>query len=360
MSDLQRVLAETGIITSKLIVPQMGSVGLSNSTTKFYVKDKLIYTSATDNVPKSAILETGTIKEKSVEIYKTDNSETGASKWKVGLEEQGDEEFVIKDLVNNVDRITIDGTTGVITFNPPLPPAPPSTPTSGFTYQFNTQGLTQYNIPAYSYGLLGQGGYYDIGTGNQMFNSIFTGAPITPLAWNQTIAPVTIPSGQLIINQSVFPGNIQYGFRTFDPLRLPVVVNLRGSMFPGSPAQPIDGAIVNTIPMHNTGGGATFTTCFNFTVGIVKRKFTGIGLVVDDIYEQEFCVPFRGTGYPGDLVYFNATFNIVMEFADGIGQEYEYVPFLNHNATDFSTGTAGVPLRWREVTCTFFTQENIV
>ncbi len=358
MVDIQRTLAETGIITSKLIVPQMGNVGLSNSTTKFYVKDKLTYTSATDDVPKSAILESGTIKEKSVEIYQTTNAETGASKWKLGLD-INDDDFVIKDLVNDVDRITIDGTTGVITFNPPL--SIPTTPTSGFTYQFNTQGLTQYDIPAYSYGFVGQGGYYDIPTGNQIFNNLFTGTPLgPPRAWNQTISPVTIPSGQLIINQSIIPGNIQYGFRTFDPARLPVVVNLKGSMFPGNPAQPIDGAIVNATAMHNTGGSALFTTCFNFTVGIVKRKFTGLGVVVDEIFEQEFCVPFRGTGYPGDLVYFNATFNIVMEFADPIGQEYEYVPFFNHNATDFSTGTAGVPLRWRDVVCTFYTMENII
>lgn len=337
--------------------PQLGARG--HNIQKVYYKKTtgLEFVEAESEIIKARLDQFGNLKDKSLQIYKTDNADTGTSKWKVGLEEVLDDDFVIKDLVNNVDRIKIDGTTGVITFNPPL--SIPTTPTSGFTYQFNTQGLTQYNIPAYSYGFVGQGGYYDIATGNQIFNTIFTGAPITPLAWNQTIAPTTIPSGQLIINQSVFPGNIQYGFRTFDPARLPVVVNLRGSMFPGSPAQPIDGAIVNTIAMHNTGGTSNFTTSFNFTCGIVKRKFTGAGLVVDEIYEQEFCVPFRGTGYPGDLVYFNATFNIVMEFADAIGQEYEYVPFLNHNATDFSTGTTGVPLRWREVVCTFYTQENI-
>lgn len=352
-----RLLGGDCRISRYLNVPQIGLPGTANSTTKFYVADKLQFIKGDGDIPKCAIKDDGSIKEKKIEIYKTDNADTGTSKWKVGLEDIGDDDFVIKDLVNNVDRIKIDGTTGVITFNPPL--SIPTSPTSGFTYQFNTQGLTQYNIPAYSYGFVGQGGYYDIATGNQVFNSIFTGAPITPLAWNQTIAPTTIPSGQLIINQSIFPGNIQYGFRTFDPARLPVVVNLRGSMFPGNPAQPIDGAIVNSIAMHNTGGGSNFTACFNFTCGIVKRKFTGLGLVVDEIYEQEFCVPFRGTGYPGDLVYFNATFNIVMEFADAIGLEYEYVPFLNHNATDFSTGTIGVPLRWREVVCTFYTQENI-
>jgi hypothetical protein len=40
-------------------------------------------------------------------------------------------------------------------------------------------------------------------------------------------------------------------------------------MFPGAPAQPIDGAIVNNTAMHNTGGTSNFTTCFNITVGVL-------------------------------------------------------------------------------------------
>jgi hypothetical protein len=361
MSSLPtRLLGGDCKISRTLYVPQIGFPGTANSTTKFYVADKLQFINAEKDIPKCAITDEGTIKEKKVEIYKTDNADTGTSKWKVGLEEVGDDDFVIRDLVNNVDRIKIDGTTGVITFNPPL--SIPTTPTSGFTYQFNTRGITQYDIPAYSYGFVGRGGYYDIATGRQIYNNIFTGAPIgSVLAWNQSIAPTgSVPSGQLIINSSPVPGNIQFGFRTLDKNnKLPVVCNLRGSMFPGAPAQPIDGAIVNSVPMHNTGGTSNFTTCFNITVGVVRQTFTGAGVVRDIAYEQEFCVPFRGTGYPGDLCYFNATFNFVMETADPLGLEYEYMPFINHNATDFSTGIAGVPLRWREVVCTFFTQENL-
>lgn len=356
MADIPtRLLGNVCKITGNLTVPIVGLPGTANSTTKFYVADKLQFMNASEDIPKCAITDDGSIKEKKIEIYKTDNADTGTSKWKVGLEEVGDDDFVIKDLVNNVDRITIDGTTGVITFNPPLPTPPPATADFGYTWAWDTTGITQYNQPALTLGNGTSDEFYQIGTtAKPVYTNVFLGAPIGSYALNQTEAPAgPIPSDQVILNGSVAPGTVQSAFLISGTQRLPVSLTIEGSYFVGGVVAP-DQACVN-----NTFYNPSQCTAFTMRVGLVRRVYTGVPPNVfnyERIDDQDFNIPYR-PGYLNDVINFSTTFNFVMDYIDTpTGLQPDYQPYFNHNACH---SNASIDLRWRKLSFQFETYQNV-
>lgn len=350
-----RLLGGDCKISRILYVPQIGFPGTANSTTKFYVANKLEFLNAENDIPKCAITDEGTIKEKKVEIYKTDNADTGTSKWKVGLEDIGDDDFVIRDLVNNVDRITIDGTTGVITFNPPLPTPPPATADFGYTWAWDTTGITQYNQPALTLGAGTDDEFYRIGTNTPaVYTNVYQGAPVGSYALNPTEFPTgTFPSDQIIYNGSVVPGSIQSAFLCGGARRLPVSLTIEGSYFVGGVNAP-DQAVVN-----NTYYNPSQCTAFTMRVGLVRRVYTGVPPNVinyERIDDQDFNIPYR-PNYLSDVINFSVTFNFVMDYRDiPTGRPVDYMPYFNHNAGHTN---APISLRWRKLSFQFHTFQNV-
>lgn len=76
--------------------PQLGARG--HNIQKVYYKKTtgLEFVEAESEIIKARLDQFGNLKDKSLQIYKTDNADTGTSKWKVGLEEVLDDDFVIK------------------------------------------------------------------------------------------------------------------------------------------------------------------------------------------------------------------------------------------------------------------------
>ncbi len=237
-----------------------------------------------------------------------------------------------------------------------------SSQSTGFLFEFDTSGITQYNRNTANLGPLFP--YWtDPATGNTRFDNIFYGSPIGPTyAWNVKNIPGTTPSSQLIYNNSPIPGSSAPGFRTFasnaDPLPVDCVVY--GEFFNTTP--PPNGALINNIPhtFSNTPITQDFTSGYTFTVGIFKQTYTGVlptPVVNELVASQDIHVPFRGN-YNGTAVSFCCNFAFEMTDNDiATGAPCSYIPFFNHNAIEVGPNTAD--LRWRDVTISFTTKANL-
>ncbi len=237
-----------------------------------------------------------------------------------------------------------------------------SSQSTGFLFEFNTNGITQYNRNTANLGPLGPNYWTDPATGNERFDNIFYGSPIGSYAWNVKTIPSTTPSSQLIYNNSPIPGSSAPGFRTFASTtdQLPVDCVVYGEFFNTVP--PPNGALINNIPhtFSNTPITLDFTAGYTFTVGIIKQTYTGVfptPIINELIASQDIHVPFRAN-YNGTAVSFSCNFAFEMSDNDvATGAPCSYIPFFNHNAIEVGPNTAD--LRWRDVTISFTTKVNL-
>ncbi len=256
----------------------------------------------------------------------------------------------------NPPALLIDGATGNVYINGSQITQSQST---GFLFEFNTQGITQYNRDNASLGLLGQ--WQIPNTLDPRFDNIFYGSPIgPPYAWNvQTIPSGSIPNNQLILNQSGIPGNVVPGFRAYasNGVKLPVDCVISGRFFP---VDPIDGALLNNVghTFSNTPITQDFTANYTLTVGIVKREYTGAlptPVIQTLVSSQDITVPFRGN-YQGTVAQFSCSFAFEMELENG-PNPLDYCPFFNHNGIIYPNTPGNI--RWEDVTISFTTKANI-
>ena len=77
-----------------------------------------------------------------------------------------------------------------------------SSQSTGFLFEFDTSGITQYNRNTANLGVIGPNYWTDPATGAERFDNIFYGSPIGSFAWNVKTIPSTTPSAQLIYNNS--------------------------------------------------------------------------------------------------------------------------------------------------------------
>ncbi len=238
-----------------------------------------------------------------------------------------------------------------------------SSQSTGFLFEFDTSGITQYNRNTANLGPLGPNYWTDPATGNDRFDNIFYGSPpLGSFAWNVKNIPSTTPSAQLIYNSSPIPGSSAPGFRTFasNAEPLPVDCVVYGEFFNTVP--PPNGALIGNIPhtFSNTPITLDFTAGYTFTVGIVKQTYTGVlptPVVNELVASQDIHVPFRGN-YNGTAVSFSCNFAFEMTDTDNAtGAPCSYIPFFNHNAIEVGPNTAD--LRWRDVTVSFTTKANL-
>ncbi len=234
---------------------------------------------------------------------------------------------------------------------------------TGFLFEFDTSGITQYNRNTANLGPLGPNYWTDPASGLPRFDNIFYGSPIGPTyAWNVKNIPSTTPSSQLIYNNSPIPGSSAPGFRTFatiaDPLPVDCVVY--GEFFNTVP--PPNGALINNIPhtFSNTPITLDFTSGYTFTCGIIKQTYTGIfptPIINELVASQDMNIGFRGN-YSGTAISFSCNFAFEMTDNDiATGAPCSYIPFFNHNAIEVGPNTAD--LRWRDVTISFTTKANL-
>ena len=238
-----------------------------------------------------------------------------------------------------------------------------SSQSTGFLFEFDTQGITQYNRNTANLGVLGPNYWTDPTTGNVRFDNIFYGAPpLGSFAWNVKTMPLTSPSSQFIYNSSPIPGSSSPGFVTFAPIATPLPVDcvVSGEFFNTVP--PADGALIGNIPhtYSNTPITQDFTSGYTFTVGIFRQVYTGVlptPVINELVASQDIHVPFRGN-YSGTAVSFSCNFAFEMTNTDNAtGAPCAYIPFFNHNAIEL--GSLNANLRWRNVTVSFTTKANL-
>lgn len=237
-----------------------------------------------------------------------------------------------------------------------------SSQSTGFLFEYNTQGITQYNRNTANLGVVGPNYWTDPATGNERFDNIFYGSPVGSYAWNVKTIPTTTPSSQLIYNASPIPGSSAPGFRTFatQSSALPVSCVVSGEFFNTVP--PADGALIGNIPhtFSNTPITQDFTSGYTLTVGINRQVYTGVlptPVINNLVASQDIHVPFRGN-YGGTAASFSCNFAFEMTENDiATGSPQAFVPFFNHNGIELGSNNANI--RWREVTVSFTTKANL-
>ena len=290
------------------------------------------------------------------------NSQTDASLFNIGLNSTN--QLYIKTQAEddslggaNPPAILID-TNGDVYIN-----GSTSSQNSGFLFEFDTQGITQYNRKTANLGVIGPNYWTDPTTGNERWDNIFFGAPpVGSFAWNVKNIPSTTPTNQFVYNSSPIPGSSAPGFRTFATTAAPLPVDcvVYGEFF-GVPPSP-DGALIGGVghTYSNTPITNNFTASFTLTVGIVKQSWdpTGSPPVVNELVaSQDIDVPFRGT-YVGTVASFSCNFAFEMTETDPVsGLPISYIPFFNHNGIIYPATDANI--RWRNVTVSFTTKPNL-
>jgi len=244
-----------------------------------------------------------------------------------------------------------------------------TTPSSGHTFKFSTNGTSQGDREALTFSTAASGAWVDLTNALVVrFNGAAdNNAPVW--SWTTDI----VPSGQWPNNQgiynttSVLPGNnIADAFRASSTLaagqKLPVVCTLTGAFLASPTAIPTAALIWPSggqFYYDPAGGsnGARFTHHYTLTVGIVKRVWNGTSLQETNVASHDISIPFR-EGFYSRTADFSCSFHFSMEYEDANGHAVEYAPYYNHNGWISSSNQTAHLRRNGHFTVTFVTGLN--